>query len=468
MQTLAAPLLAIGILTPILTAAAMVRTGDRPPRALAIAAAMVSLACCLMAGRVTGTDHPTAPLAGWFAADALAVLPIVFHALITMAAAAAAPARDASGRFMAGLLIIHAGTTMTCAAANLATLAAGWWITILPFFAGLFGKQSGLRTAHAGLLISCVLLTTGMLALHSSGLSELSRGGGLALACVAGAVAVRKGLFPLHAGTVQLFDRGPLLPAVLLFNGHLGALLVARLEASGIPDAVHTLLHALGTVALVSAVLTGLRAFAERKPRRLLALLAISQASFILAGLSVSNPAGVTGAFVHWLVVSAATTGLACIIRAAEARVAEAVDPAGPLGLAVRAPRLAVFFLVCGLALVGLPGTLGYCAEDLLFHGALESHPFLGVALPLATAFNAISIMRLFGILFLGVLPKHVPLIPDALPRERWTLAACAVFLIAGGILPGIVVRAAGPAARALHMDAAPDPAPHGPPVALR
>jgi hypothetical protein len=85
------------------------------------------------------------------------------------------------------------------------------------------------------------------------------------------------------------------------------------------------------------------------------------------------------------MVVSAASMGMACVLRAVEVRVADALAPSGPLGLAVRAPRLAVFFLVCGLSLIGLPGTLGYCAEDLLFHGALESHPLLGVALPLAT-----------------------------------------------------------------------------------
>ncbi|MBK8093569.1 MAG: hypothetical protein IPK32_16725 [Verrucomicrobiaceae bacterium] len=45
------------------------------------------------------------------------------------------------------------------------------------------------------------------------------------------------------------------------------------------------------------------------------------------------------------------------------------------------------------------------------------------------------------NILFLGVLPKHVIDIPDALPRERWPLALCTVFLIAGGIFPSKVLR---------------------------
>ncbi|NBP25995.1 MAG: hypothetical protein EBU81_15915, partial [Proteobacteria bacterium] len=102
--------------------------------------------------------------------------------------------------------------------------------------------------------------------------------------------------------------------------------------------------------------------------------------------------------------------------------------------------------LICSLALIGLPGTLGYCAEDLLFHGALSIHPFLGVVLPLATAFNAINLFRLYSLLFLGVLPKRVIDVPDALPRERWPLTACIVVLVGLGLAPrGIIAQMAPP-----------------------
>ena len=36
-------------------------------------------------------------------------------------------------------------------------------------------------------------------------------------------------------------------------------------------------------------------------------------------------------------------------------------------------------------------------------------------------------------------MPK-VPAVPDALPRERWALAACVVFLVTAGVLPGKLV----------------------------
>ncbi len=103
-------------------------------------------------------------------------------------------------------------------------------------------------------------------------------------------------------------------------------------------------------------------------------------------------------------------------------------------------PGFAVFFAICGLALAGLPGTLGFVAEDLLFHGALESNPMLGLALPLATAINAITILRLLARLFLGRPANSVPAVPDARPPERWALTACSVFLIAGGLWPAAAI----------------------------
>jgi len=94
-----------------------------------------------------------------------------------------------------------------------------------------------------------------------------------------------------------------------------------------------------------------------------------------------------------------------------------------------------------------LPGTLGYCAEDLLFHGALQAQPVIGLALILSTALNAIHLFRLFSRLFLGRLRSDVPEVPDALARERWPLSVCVGFLIVAGLVPSFIVRHREPVA---------------------
>lgn len=416
---------------------------SRQPRKPAVLAAAIAFVCFLAAAReVIGARHGLLvdPLLPCFDADALDAVPMAFYAALTLLVTVLAPNRDAGGRSLAGMLIISLATQTAYAAAGWPILLAGWWLSCLPFVLGMFGIQHSNKRAIGLLIASCVALTAAVVVMHAGALNDFSHGGELTFGLIVLAVMCRKGVFPLHSGVVQAFEKGPLLPVALLFNGHLGVLLVAHSEAAVLPLTARQAFDILSVVAVVSAFILGIRAFAETKPRRLLAFLYISQASFILAGIAAANVSGITGSLIHWLALSTASIGLVSIVRVLEVRVSSAENPLMHLGLAVKAPRLAAFFLICGLALIGLPGTLSYCGEELIFHGTLANHPSVGITLLVTSAFNAINLIRLYGILFLGVIPKHVIDIPDALPRERWPLTACVVFLVFGGLFPGIII----------------------------
>ncbi len=414
----------------------------RPRRSAAWAAALAFL-CFLAAAHESGAAGQGSlhdPLLPLFQADGLNAVPMAFYAALTLAVMVLAPRRDAAGQAPAGMLLISLSVQTAYAAASWVPMAAGWWLSCLPFALGMFGSQRETRLTIGIRLASCVALTAAVIFLSAPSTTGFAKYGTLWSLFFVIAVVCRKGLFPLHAGVVHAFEHGPLLPKALLFNGHLGVVLVARAMAVSQPPAVHHAFEFLSMAAVATVGIASLRAFAESKPRRLLAFLCISQASFMLAGITSTNIEGITGALTHWLVVSAASTGLICIVRALEVRVSSTEDPLMHLGLAAKAPRLATFFLICGLALVGLPGTLGYCAEELIFHGMLQNHLSAGIVLLVATVFNAINLLRLYNTLFLGVLPKHVINIPDALPRERWPLTVCILFLVLGGLMPRVVI----------------------------
>ncbi len=409
-----------------------------------------ALACLLVAALAFGialwhvSQNPKTvlldPWIPWLEADSLDSLPLVMYALVAAVAICMAPRRDVKGFSLTGILILVLGTEITYAAANLTVLNVGWWITCVPFVWNFFDGGKERNLTRIALISSAGMLTVGSFLFGSTDVHTMTSISQVSLIFLVMAVVIRKGLFPFHGWTLRAFESGPLLPTALLFNSHLGALLVARSESAALPASAYQIMEVICILALATALVTSLRGFAEKKPRRMLAFVCISQASFILAGLSALNAAGVMGGMLHWIVVTFASTGLIGILRILEVRVLDVADPNQSLGLAVRAPRLATFFLICGLALVGLPGTLGYCAEDLLFHGAQERHPILGISLILATAFNAINLFRLYITLFLGVLPKNVIEISDAMPRERWPLALLVIALIFGGLVPSIPV----------------------------
>lgn len=385
-----------------------------------------------------------------FEIDELAAVPMLLFAALTPCVLLSATTSTLTGRGYAGVLVLLSGTLAAYAAASPLMFFAAWILSVVPFLAGAFrnpgespqGRRRSLPPV--AMVSSCILLGGGLL------LNEYQKSAELwAFALIVLAALLRSGIFPFQTWVIAAFSEGPILPIGLLVNAHFGALLFARVAIPLFPELSRTALPLISDLALISAVYTAFVGLGESNPRRLLALMMLSQVSFILAGLESRTAEGITGALTHWMVVSVAMMGLLVVYNSLQARGVITSDSQF-LGLAGRAPRMAVFFAVCGLALVGLPGTLGFAAEDLLFHGALENHPLLGVALPLATALNAVNIYRLFSRLFMGKRTTSVPVFPDALPRERAVLAAFVLFLVVAGLVPSRVLPLQADAAHRL------------------
>ena len=356
-----------------------------------------------------------------FRLDSLALVSMGSFALLWAVTVVAAPRRDREGSKLVELITLLAGTLLAYAAAEIPVFLVGWAVTVAarPSLALVLGT--------APLAIGAVLLFVPDYAPAAPAAFVL-------------AVLLRKGIFPFHSSTVNAFEHLPLPALSLLLNGHLGGYLLIRFVIPEFPVLAAQWMPAVGPLALVTSVLMAVAALAETRARRVLGLLWLSQGAFILAGLATLTLEGTTGALMQWWVVAFAMTGLTSVYRSLEARTSAVREQTGFHGLGAHAPRLAVYFAVCGLALVGLPGTLGFVAEDLLFHGALKAHSVLGVALPLATALNAITVLRLFVTLFMGRRAIHVSPIPDALPAERIAFTVVVMLLVLGGLAPSLLI----------------------------
>jgi len=229
------------------------------------------------------------------------------------------------------------------------------------------------------------------------------------------------------------------LPLVLLLNGHPLALLAARLFASLPSEARADARPKVVAVALLAAAAAALLAYAQTRPRRVLLGLIASQSALILAGLTGANAGAVAGALAVWQTAAVAVTMMACVCAGLAARVGPALDRPGYLGLAAAAPRLAVFCLIAAFALGDLPLTMGFPAAELLLRGLLEDG-LAGLALPVIAALNAFVALRMTARLFWGRASDETRDMPDALPRERWTLSAGLLFLLFGGLLPSALL----------------------------
>ncbi len=375
---------------------------------------------------------------------------MVLFSCLAVLAILVLPRRDCEPATMAGMLFVLGSTLLAYSTENLLVLLAAWILTTVPFFlARLFGARAwrpriGLLVSSLALALAIGLIAADGHAMSIDGLKGQSPGGMAVFGLLVVAVIFRKGICPAHAWVADAAAGGPAIPTALFLNGHFGALLVAKLIVPLFPHATRDLFPVLSDLALVTALYVAIRALTENSPRRLLAFLALSQSACILAGLESRTAEGMTGALAHWFVVTVSTMGLFGVLRLLEVRFGENLTASRHLGLAEHAPRLAVFFVIFGLALVGLPGTLSFCSQDLLIHGTLASHPQTGLLLPIAIAMNAVSIYRLFTRLFLGKRRTGFTVMADALPRERWILTVAVLFVVLGGLFPNAIV-ALGP-----------------------
>ena len=406
----------------------------RQMRAIGFVACLVSVVASLLLLRAAPASESLPP-----------ALMVLFSCL-TLGATVVLPLRDCNSGTIGGILFILGSTLLAYSTGNLLVLLAAWVLSSAPFLVGQWFRARTWRP-QVGLLLSSIALALAIALIAADGhamsiaqLKDRGPGGMAVFGLLAVAVIFRKGICPAHAWVADALEGGPAIPTALLLNGHFGALLVLKVIVPLFPHTARNLFPVLSYLAIATALYIAVRALTENSPRRLLAFIALSQSACILAGLESGTAEGITGALVHWYVVTVSTMGLIGVLRLLEVRFGENLTASRYLGLAEHAPKLAVFFIVFGLALVGLPGTLSFCSQDLLIHGTLATHPQTGLLLPIATAMNAVSIFRLFARLFLGRRRTGFTVMADALPRERWILTAGVLFVVLGGLFPNAIV----------------------------
>lgn len=418
MSVLLAPWLSAAVAVPALAAAALGQTKNRRQvRQIAVASCTASLLFSLEALRELGgtsekvLTEPWWPssLPSFFHADLLGVVTMALFALIALVTLVSAPKIDSDDRTTARILVVTAGALAGYSAAGLVVFLAGWLATAIP------GRRTGIEPWASGAALAggVILTLVGGFAVPAFWLLMLAAG-------------IRTGLFPFHrAGATGLAS-----------NALMGAFLVVRFAVPLFPKVAEASLPALCILALFTGFYTAVRAMNVTEPRRVLEMVFVSQSSAIFAGLVTGWPEGNMGGRLQWIVLALASTVLFSVVRSVEARIHQPWAEGGFLGLGTGMPRMAVFFAVCALALVGLPGTLGFPGEDLLIHGILAAHPIVGMLLPVSIAINAYHLYRVFSRIFLGAPIARFAGAPDTLPRERWAFMLCLAVLVAGGLVP--------------------------------
>lgn len=258
------------------------------------------------------------------------------------------------------------------------------------------------------------------------------------------AVLIRKGILPLHSWMPSFFQSARFGTVVLFTMPQAGTYCAARLI---LPSAPHVTLEVMGILALLTSVYAAWLGLVQKDVRRMFGYFFMSQSAVVLAGMTCDNLGGLAGGLTLWISSILSLTGFGVALRALEAR-------RGLLSLDVfhggyeRMPLLAVGFLVLGLACVGIPGTLGFVAQEMLVDGSVETFPGFGFLVGVAAALNGITILRAYGSLFCGTFTS--PSQEQLRLRERLAMLGLVAFLLVGGLWPVPLLKGNLSAAAAL------------------
>lgn len=191
-------------------------------------------------------------------------------------------------------------------------------------------------------------------------------------------ISLKLALFPLHVWLPNAYAYAPSAATVLLAGTatKVAVYLLIRILYSVFGPALsfESLPFAgiLIVLSLAAMVLASLSAVFESDVKRMLAYSSVAQIGYMTLGIALANVSGLTGGIVHMLNHGIMKAGLFMTVGAIAARLGgSAISNLDGLGR--RMPLTMAVFVVCGLGLIGVPGTAGFVSKWMLVQGAIEA-----------------------------------------------------------------------------------------------
>ncbi|MEO7056742.1 MAG: monovalent cation/H+ antiporter subunit D family protein [Caldimonas sp.] len=261
-----------------------------------------------------------------------------------------------------------------------------------------------------------------------------------ALAFLTVGVSLKMALFPLHQWLPNAYTYAPSSVSAFLAgtSTKLAVYVLLRMYFTVLGPAQVFLHLPMQEMLLLLAVAgmfgASVIAIFQADLKRLFAYSSIAQIGYIILGLSLSSTTGLTATIVHMFnhgITKAAVFMLLGAVTATvgSTRIAEA------RGIGRRMPLTSLGLVICGLSLIGVPGTAGFISKWYLVLAALQQGKWWIVFLILASSLLAVAYV--WRVVEMAYLREPTPELAAA--REApWSLLAPALLLVAAVVYFGV------------------------------
>ena len=260
----------------------------------------------------------------------------------------------------------------------------------------------------------------------------------VAFGFIAVGLGIKLALFPLHQWLPNAYTYAP---------SRVSAFLAATATKVGVYVLLRFLFTLFGVsfvfdviefhlvlvpLSLAAMFIGSVAAIQQRKVKRLLAYSSIAQIGYMTLGISMGSVAGLAGGLVHLFNHALTKGGLFLVVACVSAKIgSNIVDDWAGLGR--KMPLTMAAFVVGGLSLIGVPGTVGLVSKWYLVLGAFERGWWpVAILIMLSSLLAVVYVWRVIEIVYFRERPA------DAAPASEvdltmlvptWILiGACVVF----------------------------------------
>jgi NADH-quinone oxidoreductase subunit M len=205
------------------------------------------------------------------------------------------------------------------------------------------------------------------------------------------AFAVKAPIVPFHAWQPDAYTEAPT-GALLILAGVLPKIAtygLLRFNIGLFPEAANHFRGLVEVLALIGIIYGAVVAIVQTDLKRLIAYSSISHVGFIVLGLFAFTQQGISGS-VLYMVNHALSTGLLFVMVGLLYERMRTRDIGRLGGVASITPKMAAFFLVAGLASMGLPGLNNFVSEFLVILGTFGANRVWGSIAAVGVLLSAI------------------------------------------------------------------------------
>jgi NADH-quinone oxidoreductase subunit N len=337
--------------------------------------------------------HPTGVVADAFSRDRLTALATMFLAgtgLLTAAVAYRERAReDHAAEYYALLAAAGSGMAFFVGANNLMTLFLGLeWFSISLYILcaidrdRLGGLEAALKYLIIGSFGSAVLLFGSALVYGATGKLDfpgIAAAGAqhdtllvFGLAMLIAGLSFKASAAPFHQWTPDVYEGAPTPVTGFMAAATKTAALVVMLRVlvTAFPANAHLWTVALAVISVCSLVIGNFAALVQRGVKRMLAYSSISQAGFMLIGISANSELGGRALLFYLIPYTAMSIGAFAVVAARERELGVPVTFENMAGFGWERPLFGVAMWAFMLGFAGFPLTGGFIGKFYVFSAA--------------------------------------------------------------------------------------------------